>query len=466
MLTREADAFGGSCVAAPLRLLAVLLLAILSCSSACSSLPAGVEKRLAVFDAYTQELGENYPFFAQKQIDWPALTRAYRSAIWMSERPSDFYHLLAGMLAELNDPHVSLSVPDECWSQGDADFTSLYWLRGFRTFWVERSLHVESWPAGCAPTPPEHLPVELASFPEITHVEGARTVVSMVDLVMRGEPGSEAELLLRWADGTRTRHTLVRPPKEEAETIVVEIEGKDVVVDLTKLDGRSLDSALSLGQGRQLGWFRFDTFSPAKCNADADAFSARADQLLDELREEGELPLVLDLRRNGGGKLAQMASFVGRFLTERVELVQGLQEASYLFGLIQLRLFQALSLDPRGVRWDRPIYVLTSWRTASAAEILARILQRDCGATLLGEQTIGAEALLASLDGDDGSTLTYGRTRQLDGRGVGIQDEGVTPDIAVRLRLEDVRRLGSYDAAKRDWQRRLERAIRRHQARH
>jgi len=41
---------------------------------------------------------------------------------------------------------------------------------------------------------------------------------------------------------------------------------------------------------------------------------------------------------------------------------------------------------------------------------------------------------------------------------VGHQEVGVIPDVSVRLRVEDLRRLGSYKAALSDWEGRIEEA--------
>ncbi|MFY9344381.1 MAG: hypothetical protein WAT39_17950, partial [Planctomycetota bacterium] len=50
--------------------------------------------------------------------------------------------------------------------------------------------------------------------------------------------------------------------------------------------------------------------------------------------------------------------------------------------------------------------------------------------------------------------------RVVDRTGVGLQDEGVVPDVAVRLGLDDLERLGADDAPA-DWESRLLEAARR-----
>ena len=96
--------------------------------------------------------------------------------------------------------------------------------------------------------------------------------------------------------------------------------------------------------------------------------------------------------------------------------------------------------------------------TGSGAEHFARVLQRHEKACVIGERTVGAEAAVAEVEGPDGSVLKFGAFRITDRTGRGLQDEGVVPDISVRMTLEDVERLGPV-LAFRDWEQRLLRAV-------
>jgi C-terminal processing protease CtpA/Prc len=88
------------------------------------------------------------------------------------------------------------------------------------------------------------------------------------------------------------------------------------------------------------------------------------------------------------------------------------------------------------------------------AEHAARVLQQHAGAIVIGERTVGAEAGIREFTGPDDGLLKFGALRIVDRTGVGLQAEGVPPDISVRLTLDDLERLGP-DAAARDWDERL-----------
>ena len=164
--------------------------------------------------------------------------------------------------------------------------------------------------------------------------------------------------------------------------------------------------------------------------------------------------LVLDLRRNLGGNMDTGRRFLGRFVAEPTNLIFAIRDESSGGGLFTVERFAGVPIEPRGKYYNKPIVVLTSSMTASMAEHTARILQRECGATIIGERTSGAEAGLERIDGPEGGRLTYGETRLVDRTGVGLQVEGVVPDISIRVTRENVAAFGP-DRALTDWDERM-----------
>ncbi|MBM3961235.1 MAG: hypothetical protein FJ306_04940 [Planctomycetes bacterium] len=170
--------------------------------------------------------------------------------------------------------------------------------------------------------------------------------------------------------------------------------------------------------------------------------------------------LVLDLRRNQGGRFQLAQQLVERFLREPIELVFVPKEpvVSYL-GLFDVEFFVVDSWQSRAPAIVQPLVVLTSSLTGSAAEHAARILQRHCSAVVVGERTAGAEAVVQEAVCPNGAVLRFGSTRVVDRTGVGLQREGVVPDVSVRLTVADVEAAGA-EAAQAAWERRLESAAR------
>ncbi|MEZ5964325.1 MAG: S41 family peptidase [Planctomycetota bacterium] len=422
----------------------------------CSTLASEEAGRLRVFDTYWQALADGYPYFGHKHVDWNALRAQYRSAAVYARRPSEFYHLLTGMLARLADPHVSLTVPAANWRENDVAATSLDDIEGFTRIVLEGHIHVTSWPPGAAPQGPDHLPAEACTAPEIVRIEDVPVVWPLVENLFLGPPDSSVELALRWSDGTSSRHVLHRP---SAPPPKVTVDGDQLIlrIDKSMKLRRSPVAAAKLTKLDRFALLRVDTFSlDDLAQDDPGAFSRHLDTLVDDaMASDG---LVLDLRNNGGGDYATTRAFAGRFLRSTYTQVLPEERSTYLFGLLSYNYFRHAEWDPRPPIFSKPVVVLTSWHTGSAAEHLARLLQTDCGAMVVGERTIGAEAAVQTVAGEDGSTLSFGRERLLDTKGRGLQDEGVVPDVPVLLRLQDVERLGSVRAARQDWEQRLLRA--------
>lgn len=429
--------------------------------ASCSSLPPRAQRDLELFDTYWQALADDYPFFTERHLDWNAIGAQYRAAMAAVAGPTERYHLLAAMLSELQDPHVSLEIPIANWrdegapgDDGAPDAAAVVPLTdapGLVFAPCQGRLFVQSWPAGAAPTPPDHLRDEAAEWPEVVAVEGSPVALSLLDVLMLGPPGSPVELHLRWSDGTLSRHVVARP--ERPRTAVVMWQGKPVRVRVDA-PATTFDELVAFERRGRFGWVRIDTLARSRVELEPLEFVARLDRILDSAATTDGI--VLDLRQNGGGDAAAALAIAGRFLAAPQLTVLATEQQSWLFGLVAARLYGSMVWVPRPPRIERPLVVLTSWRTGSAAEHLARRLQIACGAVVVGERTAGAEAFLETVEGPDGSVLRFGRQRAMETTGRGLQGDGVVPDIAVLLTIDDVRRSGSFAAARADWERRLQ----------
>ena len=418
-------------------------------AGACSSfqpLTDAASERIAAFDFYWQQLADNYPLFGKDLLDWEEVRRQYRAAVPFAQRPHEFYHLLCGMFSELNDAHVSYTPPEDGWTEDGVEPTTLLGRDGFELMVIEGRFYVVGWPAGQAPRPPEDLPHH-ARFPQLWRISGSKIVASLLGNLLVGPPGTPVELQLRWHDEVVTRHVVTRPSGGG--------RARSWLGHLARPPGRPADYENRGG----LGVLQLHTMNES---LRGEAFD-EIDRWIDAaLQQDG---LVLDLRRNLGGNLDVAQSLVGRFLREPTDMVfVDRQSEVTTIWPFALERFTRIRFSPRGRRFDKPLVILTSSMTASMAEHAARILQRECGAVLIGERTAGAEAGTQRVYGPEGGVLTYSETRLVDRTGVGFQDEGVVPDVSVRLRIEDVAAFGPERAA-RDWEQRLfdaaERVLRR-----
>jgi hypothetical protein len=115
-----------------------------------------------------------------------------------------------------------------------------------------------------------------------------------------------------------------------------------------------------------------------------DRFGRKADyELSAALR--GADALVLDLRHNHGGVLRRMLRIASRFTGPVPDAVR-------LVKTDQVRLLAIP--QPSGAVWRGRITVLVGANTISSGEVLAALLRRHAGATVLGERTWGKDYVL------------------------------------------------------------------------
>lgn len=163
---------------------------------------------------------------------------------------------------------------------------------------------------------------------------------------------------------------------------------------------------------------------------------------LNDLLQLGATSLVLDLRNNPGGVLGAAVDVTSCFLPKGklVVFTEGRQPSQ----------MQRYYTGEGCVFGRTPIVVLINEGSASAAEIVAGCLQDHGRARLVGTQSFGKGSVQNVIRLPDGSALRLTTARYYTpGRQV-IHEQGVTPDIEVRMTPEQRRRLVEAQVAIND----------------
>ena len=186
-----------------------------------------------------------------------------------------------------------------------------------------------------------------------TDLKGKNT--SEVSDMLRGEPGTTFVLTVRRPGEKKTRDFHITRRK-------IHLPAIPYYGMLTEMPG-----------GEQTGYIDLTQFTE-NCSADVRKAVIR-------LKEQGAHSLVLDLRGNGGGLLAEAVNIVGLFVPKGTKVVEtrGKVKAAEMTYTTQS---QPLDLE-------MPIYVLVNGQTASAAEIVSGALQDLDRATVVGVRTFG-----------------------------------------------------------------------------
>lgn len=157
-------------------------------------------------------------------------------------------------------------------------------------------------------------------------------------------------------------------------------------------------------------------------------------KLIKEFQSEGIDGLVIDLRNNGGGSLAEAIDLTGLFI-KNGPVVQVKNSAN--------RVEVGTDDDP-GVVYNGPLVVLTNRFSASASEIFAGAIQDYHRGVVVGESTFGKGTVQTVIDlekfiqdpGNDVGQLKLTFQKFYRVTGSSTQHKGVTPDVKLPSALD------------------------------
>ncbi len=314
----------------------------------------------------------------------------------MTERELQFA-AAAAAAASLGDSHTSFIRPERLaelrrQQQNEAAFTGIGILLVARDGKFYARLVFPNSPAQRA---------GLRPFDRILAIDGAST---------EGMTADQVSSRIRGPQGTAVTLTVQRPG--QSTPLVVSIPREPIVVP-------SVEAAVLDGQ---VGYLRLGQF-----NQGAGSRMARA---LRDLQEEGIRGLLLDVRGNPGGFVAELNRIAELFLPRGLVVYtvesRGEGRRSYLTR-------SGPALDP-----SVPLVVLVDDDTASAAELLSAALRDHGRAVLVGTRTAGAVLVSVTFPLPGGAGLSVAVGRMLTPRGEELEGRGLAPDVWAELTTADL----------------------------
>lgn len=231
--------------------------------------------------------------------------------------------------------------------------------------------------------------------------------------------------LVRGAKGTTVRLEIIPADSvDEHKTRVISIVRNTVALE----DQAAQKKVITLsrnGHSYKIGVIKLPEFYAdfaAQQAGDPNYRSTTRDvkRLINELKSENITGLVLDLRNNGGGSLAEANSLVGLFIeTGPTVQVRSSEGHTELMG----------DPDP-GVTYSGPLVCLINRLSASATEIFAGAIQDYGRGLVVGSNSFG-KGTVQSLQ-----NLNYGQLKITEAKfyrisGASTQHRGVAPDITM-----------------------------------
>lgn len=191
----------------------------------------------------------------------------------------------------------------------------------------------------------------------------------------------------------------------------------------------------------RFGYLHLPRFSGAAEDDAAIAYAARAHRLQMELDNPAPCGWIVDLRDNTGGNMWPMLAAVGPLLGNGAvgahvgSLPEERAEWQYRDGAVTIHAGQRVNTrfrvaEPAPDQSDRPVAVLLSDRTASAAEAVAIAFVGRPGARRFGTVTAGFATGNASLTLSDGALLVFPFAYSADRTGT-VHFPAVAPDEAL-----------------------------------
>lgn len=371
------------------------------------------EGRLAVFDDAWSTINARYYDRAFHGLDWEAQRTTFRSLAAQANSSQQLYATLRQMINSLNDPHTRVFSPEEKFD---------WWRPRFVTIGIGIR--------------------EVSGLPTVVHVDRGsgpdRAGIRVGDVIetINGELASS--LVTRRLKSVIPTNAPLRAP-----AFASLMEGPPdtrIALAWKAKDGQERTATFPrYWQQRELG-LRMRRAQGGVAIIEIDVFTKSiVANLVYALRKKigAARGLILDLRSNGGGDTEAMTDVASAFLGTGTGLGQftGRDGSGFTMVTHTKSTFMPESIT----QTELPLVVLTSERTASAAEILIAALLISNRATVIGTETCGCVLAIRNRHQlPDGGLLDVSELDYQTAAGQRLEKNGIKPDETVMVQRSDL----------------------------
>ena len=152
----------------------------------------------------------------------------------------------------------------------------------------------------------------------------------------------------------------------------------------------------------------------------------------------GEIETIFNNSKDAKGYIIDLRSNPGGLLTNAIYISDMLLKGGVIVSTVDRDRYKSTTRARYQQVTDKPIVVLINKGSASASEILSGALKDNHRATIVGEQSFGKGLVqeINKLPDEAGLNITI--QRYLTPSGTDIHKKGITPDVVVELKKENV----------------------------
>jgi len=222
----------------------------------------------------------------------------------------------------------------------------------------------------------------------------------------------QVQKLVKGKEGTKVTVTMIRPSEKKGG------KSTSYTVTMTRAMITYPNTQSSVKNG-DVGYIRLGQFN--------NLASSEVEKEIKSVTKKGATSIVLDLRENPGGLLKEAVNTASLFVKSGV-VVKTESRGNKTTEVLKTTGNQVTKL---------PLVVLIDKNSASASEIVSGCLQDYGRATLVGTKSYGKGSVQAQYPMSDGSAVILTIEHYKTPKGHDINGIGLTPDITVKMNVND-----------------------------
>ncbi|MBC8030324.1 MAG: PDZ domain-containing protein [Pyrinomonadaceae bacterium] len=396
----------------------------LSSAAPADSAPALVstetrEGRLVVFDDVWATINERYYDSRFHGLDWDLQKLSFRGLAAEAGSSRELYLVLRRMIASLGDSHTRIYPPEEKFDWWRPRFVSV----GLSIKEVEGLAVVGHVQRGAAP---ERAGLRAGDIIESVNGKPALTLVHSkltAPVISKTAPAMSSP-----TSRFRAFASLLDGPA--GSSVEIRWQGKNGKerIALFRRDWQQRELELRVRREGKYAVIEIDAFTKPI----AVSFARALKEKLADVRG-----VIIDLRNNGGGDTEAMTDIASSVVSTGSSLGQFTERSNFSFPIFTRS--KSVFTPERITLTNLPMVVLTSERTASAAEIFVAALKASGRASVIGTETCGCVLAIRTRHLlPDGGLLDVSELDYRTAAGVRLEGHGIKPDESVLIQRSDL----------------------------